>query len=133
MRNREFIKSFQKGQALLSLLIVSTIGLTIATAAVMILYVNMQSGLKFQEGILAYEIAQSGAENAILRVLRNPVSYTGETITVGDGTATITVTNNSGTYTILSEGRVGDFERKVQVIATFNNNLLDVTSRKEIF
>jgi hypothetical protein len=90
------------------------------------------SGTKSQQGSIAYEIAESGIENAKLRLLRNP-NYAGETLPVGEGSAVILVTNSGGNYTILSKGVTGNFTRQIQVTATYNNNLFVVTSQKEIF
>lgn len=124
---------FERGQALVTLLFFTVIGTTVTFAAVMMIIANSLSGMKFQQGSIAYEIAQSGAENAKLRLLRDP-TYIGETITVGSGSAVITVTSNAGnTYTIISKGVQGSFVRQIQVDATYANNLFQVTSQKEIF
>ena len=90
------------------------------------------SGTKFQQGSIAYEIAQAGVENAKLRLLRDP-DYTGETLPVGDGSAEITVTKNGTDYTILSQGTIGNFKRQVEVSATYSNNLLVITSSGEVY
>lgn len=129
--------NLQQGQALITLLFFAIIGITVTSAAIMMIMVNSISGSKFQEGMIAYQIAESGAENGLLRVLRTPPpTYTGETLTVGSGTASISVTG-SGTggspYIITSTGQTGNFIRKIEVRATYVNNLLTVTSKREIF
>lgn len=121
----------QKGQTLVTLLVFMVIGITITTAAVMMTIVNTQNATKFQEGLIAYQVAESGAENAIIRLLRDP-SYTGETLTVGAGTATITVSGTT-TKTITSSGVNGNYLRKVQVVASYVNNVLTITSWQETF
>ena len=121
---------YQKGQTLVMLLILMTTGIIITSAAVILIIVNSQAASKFSLGEDAYAIAESGAENAILRLIRNP-SYTGETLTVGNGSATITVTGSS-TKTIISEGVRGDFRRKVQVVGGYVNNIFTPTSWTEI-
>jgi len=139
-RNISFISQHSflisaSGQALITLLFFTVIGVTITSAAVVMILVNSLSGTKQQQGEVAYEIAQSGAENGLIRLLRNP-SYAGETLPVGSGSATITVTG-SGTsgnpYVIVSKGTNGIFVREMQVTATYQNNLLTVTARKEIY
>ncbi len=117
---------------MITLLFFTVIATTITSAAVIILIVNSLSGAKFQQGNIAYEVAQTGAENAKLRLLRDP-SYAGETLPVGNGNAVVTVTKNGNNYTILSVGTVGNFTRQVQVQATYNNSLFVITSQKEIF
>ncbi len=123
----------QKGQALITLLFFTIIAVSIISAAAVMILVNSLSGTKLQEGSRAYEIATAGAENGLLRLMRDP-TYTGETLPVGSGSAVIQVTSTNGTsYTILSQGKIGDFVRKVQINATYTNNLFTVTSQKEIF
>ena len=124
-----------RGQALITLLFFTVIGVTVTSAAVVMILVNSLSGAKQQQGEVAYEIAQSGAENGLMRLLRDP-TYTGETLPVGSGSATITITGSGTTanpYVILSKGTNGIFTREVQVKATYQNNLLTVTSRKEVY
>ena len=124
-----------RGQALITLLFFTVIGVTVTSAAVVMILVNALSGTKQQQGEVAYEIAQSGIENGMIRLLRNP-AYTGETLPVGSGSATVTITGSGSSnnpYIILSKGTNGIFVREVQVTATYQNNLLTVTSRKEVY
>lgn len=125
----------ERGQALITLLFFTVIGVTVTSAAVVMILVNSLSGAKQQQGEVAYSIAQSGAENGLLRLLRNP-SYTGETLSIGSGSATIAVSGSGTTsdpYVMVSKGTNGSFLREVEVRATYINNLLSVTSRKEIY
>lgn len=121
---------FQKGQALITLLIFVVVATIVTSAAIIMLVVNLTTTNKYQQGMFAYYIAESGAENALLRLLRDP-SYTGETMTVGTGTATITVSGASE-KTIKSEGRIGNFERILEVQTNFSNNIFTITSWREI-
>lgn len=121
-----------KGQALITLLFFTLISVTICSAAVVILMTNSLSGTKLQQGLIAYEIAKSGAENAKLRLLRNP-DYQGEVVTIGEGTATIQVSSSSGTFTIISTGQAGNFKRKAQVVAAYQNYVLTFSPIKEVY
>lgn len=122
----------EKGQALITLLFFSVIAITVTSAAVVILLTNSLSGAKLQQGTIAYQIAQAGIENATLRLLRDP-NYTGESLSVGDGVATITVVRNGQLYTIQSKGIIGNFSRTVQAAATYSNNLLTVSLQEEVY
>ena len=125
--------TFTRGQALITLLFFVIIAVTVTSAAAVIVMVNNLNATRFQQGTLAYEVAESGAENGLLRLLRNP-NYTGETLTVGSGTATITVTGGGvNPYVITSKGQVGDYIRTVQITASYVNNILTATSEQEIF
>lgn len=122
-----------KGQALVTLIFFMLFATTITTAAIFVIATNSISGAKFQEGVIAYQVAESGADEAVLRFIRDP-NYTGagETLIVGDGTA-IVQRSGSGPYVFLSTGRVGNFVKKVQVTVDFQNNTLTVLEKKEVF
>ena len=104
-------------------------------AAVVVMTANSLSGARLQDGAIAHQVAQSGADNALIRILRSP-SYTGETLQVGSGSATITVSgsgSSSDPYVVTSSGNVRNFIKKVEVRATYQNNQLSVLSQKELF
>jgi hypothetical protein len=125
-------KGYERGQALVILLFFSLIGITIISTTVMMVLANSLSGMRLQEGSVVYTIAQSGVENALLRLLRDP-AYTGEVLSVGSGSATITVTANGvNAYKVLSVGSLGNFKRTVQADVAYSNNVLQITSKKEV-
>jgi len=120
----------QKGQTLVMLLIFMIIAITITSAATVVVLLNSSSTSKFEQATITYSIAESGAENAIIRLLRNP-NYTGESLTVGDGTAAVTVVGTNPKI-ITSIATLRNFQRTIQVTASYSNNILSVTSWKEI-
>jgi len=121
-----------KGQALITLLFFTVIATTVTSAAVMIILVNSLNGEKFQQGSIAYEIAQSGIENAKLRLLRD-TGYTGEVLPVGNGTATVTVSKVGNQYTVLSVGKIDNFMREIQLVATYSASLFTISSQQEVY
>ena len=123
------------GQALVLLLVFIAIATTIIGGAVAITIINSQSTSKFALGEEALAVAESGADNAVLKLLRFP-TYNGsnfpqEILTVGDGTTTINV-SGSPNVTISSSGQVGNIIRKIDVKGTYQNNRLTVTSWKQV-
>ena len=121
----------QGGQALVTLLFFVLISLTITTGAIIIIIINSNATGKFEAGILAYNAAESGAENALLRLLRDP-SYTGETLTI-DTTATAVVTvSGSNPKTVVSVGQNGKFKRTVQAQINYNSGYYTFSNWKEI-
>jgi len=120
----------EKGQALITLLFFILISLTITTGAIIIIVTNSISASKIQEGTLAYYVAESGVENALLRLLRDP-NYTGETLMIGSGTAVITVSGNNP-KTVLSVGQNGNFKRKVQAQINYNNGYYTFSNWREL-
>lgn len=128
--NKSMIK--QRGQALITLLFFVAIATIVTSAAVVILYDNALSTARVAEGTQGYYLAESGIENALLRIIRDP-NYTGETMNLPEGDIEISVINNTGNYTISSISTVGDSIREVEVQAEYADAILTVTSWKEIY
>lgn len=125
------MKINSKGQALVSLLFIVLIGFTIITVAAILVYVNFQSASIAEQGTYAYYIAESGAEEGLLRLIRNPLypgTPAGQPLTVSSGSAQIQV--SAGVIT--STGTYNNAVRKIQVQTVYNNNVLTITSWKEI-
>lgn len=124
------MKLNRQGQTLVILIIYTLIALTITSAAIVIIATNSRATDKVYQGTTAYDVAESGAETAMIKLLRDP-SYTGESLTVNGGTATITITGTNP-KTVTSKGIIGNFSRTVQATVDTSNNVLTVTSWKEL-
>lgn len=121
--------SNQKGQTLVLLLSYMVIAIIVTTASIALI-INASRGTDIvYQGTNALDIAESGAETAMIKLLRNP-SYTGETLTVGDGQAVISVTGTT-IKTVLSKGTLNNFTRTVQLTVDTSNDRLTVTSWNE--
>lgn len=121
------IKKNQKGYALITLLFFMTISLTIITGVVIVVLNNATATTSVEQRTIAYYAAESGAENALLRLIRDP-NYTGETLIVDQGTVVIQINNG----TIVSTASFANVIKKVQIQTLNTNNQLTVTSWKEI-
>lgn len=121
------IKNPQAGYALITLLFFMTISLAIVTGVVVVVLNNATATTSVEQGTLSYYAAESGAENALLRLIRDP-NYTGETLSVDGGSVVIQVNNG----TITSTAAVSNTIRKIQIITVTTNNQLTVSSWKEI-
>ncbi|MEO6508636.1 MAG: hypothetical protein ABIO02_01665 [Patescibacteria group bacterium] len=115
----------KRGETLITLLVFMVVAITVTTSAAMIIMNDSLNATKFQVGQDASYVAESGVEEAILRLLRDP-SYTGGTLTVGSGTATIAVTGTT-IKTITSVGKVNNHSRKIQVTAGYTGGVVAVT------
>ncbi len=124
-------KRSQSGQALAALLIFSAVAMVILSATVAAAITSTQQVSSYDRSHEALYIAESGAENALYRLLRDP-GYVGETLTVGEGTAVISVTGTDP-VTITSVGTVAGFERTIVVTAGYTNYVLSVTAWQEQF
>lgn len=120
----------QKGQALITLLVFVVMATVITAGAVSVSIINTQSTYKFADSQAALKVAETGVENALLKLLRNP-DFAGEILTVGEGTATISISGTT-TKNIVSVGVNNNYTRKIQAEASFSNNVLSLTSWSEI-
>ncbi|MDP1743577.1 MAG: hypothetical protein Q8L51_02195 [Candidatus Amesbacteria bacterium] len=120
----------KKGQTLVVLLVFIAIAMAIVVAAVSSVINSTTGGSQYEIGQSAYLLAESGLEEAMLRLLRDP-AYTGETLTTADGSTTIIVTGTIQKI-IISTATVGNSTRKIQVEAEYINNVLTVISWNEI-
>lgn len=119
-----------KGQAMILLLYVMVVGILVTTGAAYALIINTQSATSEELGAYAYAAAESGAENAILRLIRNPL-YTGETLQVNGGYADISVSTASG-ITITSMGTAGSYTRRIEVTMRYNEGILEIDAWREL-
>src|SRR5438105_3780783 len=93
------------GQSLVTLLVFVSVALIVTGAAVSLSITNARSATTYLGGERALEAAQSGAENALLQLLRNP-NYSGETnLVVGNDLVDISVQTVGTTKTITAIGK----------------------------
>ena len=124
-------KLSQTGQALITMLVFITITISIVGAAVSMAVSNLQSSSKFESGTYALNVAESGMEEALIRILRDP-SYTGQSLPVGSDTVQISVSSVGNNRTIISRVTSGNFKRAVQVQGSFVNDVFVMDSWREI-
>lgn len=117
------------GQTVVALLIFMMLAITLTLTAAIVVIVNTQSDTAYQLGEQALENAQAGIENALVRLERHD-TYTGETMSLTDGTATITVSGTS-TLTIVSVGHAGSMARTITATATASGSVITLTSWSE--
>lgn len=130
MKNRIKNTKYQKGQTLVLLLIFVMMAIAITTAATFIIATNSTSVTNISLGLATKQMAETGAEKALLALLRDP-TYKGETFTIDSGTVYATVSGTT-TLTIDSTATDGSFTKGVEVVAIYSNNVLSVTSWKDI-
>lgn len=133
---KKFIKNNQ-GQALITLLFISVIGMTIIAASAIFIFQNIQGASVAEQGVGSYYVAEAGIQEALLRMLRNP-NYTGtplgQPLSVNtasvSGSVVIQVSTSSGIIT--SIGTYNNSVRKIQVQTVYNNGVLNISSWKEV-
>jgi len=122
----------KSGVALVLLLVFMAIAITITSAATLLTVSFSQATTRQDVSHAALSVAESGMENALMCLIRNP-GYLGETLTVDAGVATINVSNNGDIFTITSTGQVGDFTRTVQALVLDSGGIMSLTSWREIY
>ena len=119
----------QNGQTLIALLVFMLVATTVTIGASAIAIINIQSNDSITSGSTALLNAESGVEDTILKLERDP-SYSGGALNIGSGSATITV-SGSGTYTVVSVGSSGNFQRTVTATLTDTSNVMSLTGWSE--
>lgn len=118
-----------RGQTFLALIfliggMVVLVGLTLAFVANSFI----DTGYGYQASVQAEAIATSGAEDALLRLDRNPNFASGNySVAVGSSTATVSVANSGGAVLILSSATVANRTREVSVTAAVSTSTDQVT------
>ncbi len=121
-----------RGQSLVALLIFVAVAAIVTTFAVNVVIVNSFAATSFEEGAHAWELAEAGAEEGLIRLLRNP-AFIGTTLTEGSDHVTVTVTGIGNAKTIISAATVGQYVRTVTVSTSMVNNILSINTWREIF
>lgn len=121
---------FQKGQTLVLLLVFVVMAIVITTAATLIISTNSTSVTNVSQGMATKHMAEAGIEKALLSLLRDP-NYSGETFNIDTGNVISTVSGTT-TLTIDSTATNGNFIKRVEVVATYSDNVLTVNSWKDV-
>ncbi len=121
---------YQEGQTLVLLLVFVMMAIAITTAATFIIATNSKSATNVTLGLATRQMAEAGVENALLSLVRDP-DFKGETFSLDMGTVTSSV---SGTtiMNIISAATNGDYVKRVEVKATYSNNVLTPVSWKDL-
>jgi type II secretory pathway component PulK len=130
MKNRHYNKN--KGMALVSVIIFSAVAMIVITMAISLSILTAQANRQLLQGQQALHVAESGVENALMQLLRNP-AYNQETLIIGNGTAIINVGTPNGQRTVNVVGTVGSATRTVEVVIDDTNGTMTVESWREIF
>ena len=105
--------------AITVIMLVGFLVLEIAVIGLVISYLAGENGLGQRSLTQAYEVARSGVNDAVVRIMRDPTGFqavTSYTITIGSGSASVTVLTVGTKKEIESIGTV--LSKHVKLIAT---------------
>jgi hypothetical protein len=122
---------FESGIALVSVLVFTALAMIVISMSTVLGVSSMGLNQGLIQSQSALYLAETGAENALLQLLRNP-DYTSESLTLSEGTATISV---SGTNPKIIDvvGKSIIFERKIRISVNYENGIMSVNSWQEVF
>src|SRR5258706_5339715 len=123
-----------KGQALVTLLFFMVLAITITSAAIILLVNNISGSSAGEQGATTYYGAESGVEEAIIRLIRDP-NYSGESFQVGGINVIVQVTSQGSSYNILSTATNNNDVRKIQAQLIYSHSsaaAFTISSWKEI-
>lgn len=127
------MKKSERGQVLVTLIVFVAVMTAVTVMAVNLMITNSQSVTKLEQGVNLLQATESGVELALLKLLRDPVNYTGETFTIDDASVTVSITGGV-TKTLVSTGVLGSFTKKVEVLLSDPvNDIMVITSWKETY
>jgi protein-S-isoprenylcysteine O-methyltransferase Ste14 len=121
----------QNGQAMITMLYMMVIGVLVTTGAVYALFTNISIASLDERGLLAHAAAESGIENGLLRLIRNP-SYTGETLVFDAQRSAIITVASTSSQMITSVGIAGNTTRKITAAVQYINGIFTITSWKDV-
>lgn len=122
----------QQGTTIIMLLVFMIIAITVISSSIMLSLGNSFSTMKIEQGTVAAQLAESGLENGILRLLRDP-TYTGETFSPATNQTVVITVSGSTTKIITSTATIGSFQRSFQADIQIQNGTYIITAYKEIF
>ena len=121
-----FKRKSEAGQTLVSLLVFSVVALAVTTTAISVTINTSQATQAVENRVYIQHAAQSGIENALLMLLRDP-TYGGETITIDDVTIVTTIVG-SDPHTITATADNARFSHTEEAVVTYTNNILTISS-----
>jgi len=118
----------QKGQALILFLVASAFAITVLSSAVVASITQGKNSLRELDSLNALSAAESGAEYAILKLMRAPSSCTGqENLTLDSASVTINYTPVGSDCLISSSATSGLSLKKVEVRGGYNSTQVFLT------
>lgn len=126
------LRKNDSGQILTSVLVFMAFGLSVIALSATLTVINIQNTAKLAQSEQASNYAEAGAEEALLRLIRDP-TYSGGSLSLSaDSVIGITVTGVGDSRTVTSSATYNGFTKKVQAVVSLANNKVTLVSWKQI-
>jgi len=120
------------GQILTSVLVFMAFGLSVIALSATLTIINMQNTAKYSQSEQASNYAEAGAEEATLRLIRDP-SYIGGNLSIAtDATISVQIAVNGDSRAITSTATYNGFTKKVLAQVSLANGKVTLVSWKQI-
>jgi len=115
----------KEGQALIIILVAAAVTLSVLTFATLAAIGQAKSSGRNELGRKVYYAAESGAETALIKLMRDPTSCTGsENLTIGTASVAINYALVSGNCTVTSKASQSNIIKTITLQASYNSNLI---------
>src|SRR4030042_2408217 len=115
----------KEGQALIILLVAAAVALSVLTFATLAAISQGKSSGRNELGRKVYYAAETGAEYALMKLMRDPSACAGtENLTIGSASLTINYSLVSGTCTVTSKATQSNVVKTISVQASYNPSFI---------
>ncbi len=127
----DIIKNQKAFAALLTIIIIGAAALVIGLTATILGLGDLEMAYDSQQGEETFSIADSCIEEALRRI-RLDSAYTGDTLSLGDGSCIIGVTGTDPNRTVSVTSTMGNYYKKLQVGITITGYSITIDSWQEV-
>lgn len=118
------------GQILTSVIVFMAFGLSVIAISSVLTIINIQNTAKNSESAQALYYAEAGAEEGIMRLVRDP-AYTQGTLLIDSASVSISVTGDLLNKVITSIARYNGFTKKIVVQVSLADGKVTLVSWRE--
>lgn len=121
----------ERGQILTSVIVFMAFGLSVIALSSVLTIINIQNTAKNSQSVQALNYAEAGAEEAVLRMIRDP-AYPGGALLIDEVSVSIGVAGDAANKTVTSTASYTGFTKKIRVTVSLANNKLTLISWKQV-
>lgn len=121
----------KSGQILTSVIVFMAFGLSVIALSSVLTIINIQNTAKYSESTRALNYAEAGAEEAVLRIIRDP-NYPGGTLPLDTANVNMQIVGDASNKTVTSTAVYNGFTKRIQVQVSLADDKVSLVSWKQI-